>query len=89
MMLAYRLLRLVEKHSEALAAGLLERHKTPHCSPGYRNVPPGNLSNGCTKSIAFWRTGFLARASWTSKSDTQKLAPRGCQLAPLIWASFT
>ena len=43
MMLAYRLLRLVENHSEALAAGLLEKTQNFPLLPGYRNVPPGEL----------------------------------------------
>ena len=43
MMLAYRLLRLVENHSEALAAGLLEKTQNSPLLPGYRNVPPGEL----------------------------------------------
>lgn len=42
-MLAYRLLRLVENHSEALATELLEKTKKSPLLPGYRNVPPGEL----------------------------------------------
>jgi 4-hydroxybutyrate CoA-transferase len=39
MMLAYRLLRLVENHSEALAAVLLEKILKSPLLPRYRNVP--------------------------------------------------
>ena len=40
MMLGYRLLRLVETHSEALAAGLLEKTQQSPLLSGYRDVPP-------------------------------------------------
>ena len=43
MMLGYRLLRLVETHSEALAAGLLEKTQQSPLLSGYRDVPPGEL----------------------------------------------
>lgn len=43
MMLAYRLVRLIETHSDALAAGLLQRVQTSELTQGYRNVPPEEL----------------------------------------------
>jgi hypothetical protein len=43
MMLAYRLVRLIEKHSEALAAGLLEKVQNSDCTQSYRNVPGDEL----------------------------------------------
>ena len=42
-MLAYRLVRLIETHSDALAAGLLQRVQTSELTQGYRNVPPEEL----------------------------------------------
>jgi hypothetical protein len=43
MMLAYRLVRLIETHSDALAAGLLEKVQTSECTRDYRNVPGDEL----------------------------------------------
>jgi hypothetical protein len=43
MMLAYRLVRLIETHSDALAASLLEKVKSSPLVPAYRNVPADEL----------------------------------------------
>jgi hypothetical protein len=43
MMLAYRLVRLIETHSDALAAGLLNKVHDSEYTQAYRNVPPGEL----------------------------------------------
>ena len=42
-MLAYRLVRLIETHSDALAAGLLAKVQNSECTSRYRNVPPQDL----------------------------------------------
>jgi hypothetical protein len=43
MMLAYRLVRLIETHSDALAASLLERVQNSPLLTDYHNVPPEEL----------------------------------------------
>jgi hypothetical protein len=43
MMLAYRLVRLIETHSDALASGLLYRVQNSDYTPAYHNVPPEEL----------------------------------------------
>jgi hypothetical protein len=43
MMLAYRLVRLIETHSDALAAGLLQKVQASDCTRDYRNVPAEEL----------------------------------------------
>ena len=43
MMLAYRLVRLIETHSDALAASLLERVRSSPIVAEYRLVPPEEL----------------------------------------------
>jgi len=43
MMMLYRLVRLIETHSEALAACLLDRVQNSEAAPDYRNVPPEEL----------------------------------------------
>ncbi|MGO9402844.1 MAG: hypothetical protein ACLPVW_05155 [Terriglobales bacterium] len=43
MMMLYRLVRLIETHSEALAASLLERVQNSPLTPSYRSVPSADL----------------------------------------------
>jgi hypothetical protein len=43
MMMLYRLVRLIETHSQALAACLLARVQISEATPAYRNVPPEEL----------------------------------------------
>lgn len=45
MMMLYRLVRLIETHSEALAASLLERVQNSELTPSYRNVPSTDLQD--------------------------------------------
>ena len=88
-MLAYRLLRLVETHSEALAAGLLEKTKTSPLLPDYNNVPPEDLKQTV-------REIYRHLAEWLGKSETDvekrylevgaKRARQGVPLSQLIWA---
>jgi len=90
MMLAYRLLRLVETHSDALAAGLLERTRNSPLLPGYRNVPPEELRqrvHEIYRHLADWLLG---------KSELEveqryleigaKRARQDVPLSQLIWA---
>ena len=42
-MMLYRLVRLIETHSKALAACLLARVQISEATPDYRNVPPEEL----------------------------------------------
>ena len=90
MMLAYRLLRLVETHSEALAAGLLEKTQNSPLLPGYRHVPPGELEQRVYeiyRHLADWLLG-------KSELDVEKRymeigakrARQGVPLSQLIWA---
>ena len=43
MMLAYRLVRLIETHSDALASGLLAKVRDSDCTRRYHHVPPEEL----------------------------------------------
>jgi hypothetical protein len=90
MMLAYRLLRLVESHSEALAAGLLEKTQNSPLLPGYRHVPTGELEQRVYEiyhHLADWLLG-------KSELDVEKRyleigakrARQGVPLSQLIWA---
>jgi hypothetical protein len=59
MMLAYRLLRLVENHSETLATGLLENTKNSHLLAAYRKVMPFPVSG---RTISIVRENQVAAA---------------------------
>jgi hypothetical protein len=43
MMMFYRLVRLIENHSQALAASLLDRVQNSEATSRYKNVPPEEL----------------------------------------------
>jgi hypothetical protein len=43
MMMLYRLVHLIETHSQALAACLLDRVQASEATPEYKNVPPDDL----------------------------------------------
>jgi hypothetical protein len=90
MMLAYRLLRLVENHSEALAAGLLEKTQNSPLLPGYRNVPPGELEQRVYeiyRHLADWLLGKTELAVETRYTEIgAKRARQDVPLSQLIWA---
>jgi hypothetical protein len=90
MLLAYRLLRLVETHSDALAAGLLERTSHSPLLPDYAHVPPEELRervHEIYQHLAEWLLG---------KGDVDveqryleigaKRAEQDVALSQLIWA---
>ena len=91
MMLAYRLLRLVETHSDALATGLLEKTQNSPLLPGYKlAVPPEELKqrvHEIYRHLADWLFG-------KSELDVEKRyveigvrrAQQGVLLSELIWA---
>jgi hypothetical protein len=91
MMLAYRLLRLVETHSDALATGLLEKTQNSPSLAGYNhNVPPEELKQRVReiyRHLADWLLG-------KSELDVEKRyveigvrrAQQGVLLSELIWA---
>jgi hypothetical protein len=89
MMLAYRLLRLVETHSDALAAALLEKTQTSPLLPDYNNVPPEELRQRVQEI-------YRHLAVWLGKSDLDiekryseigaQRAQQGVPLSQLIWA---
>jgi hypothetical protein len=90
MMLAYRLLRLVENHSEALAAGLLEKTQNSPLLPGYRNVPTGELEQRVYEIYRHLADWLLGKSELeVEKRYTEigaKRAQQGVPLSELIWA---
>jgi hypothetical protein len=57
--------------------------------PGYRNGPPGELEQQVYEIYRHLADWLLGKGVLDVEKRYQKLAPRGCQLAPVIWPSFT
>ena len=58
MMMLYRLVRLIETHSQALAGCLLDQVQSSALTPCFRkHVPPKNSKSGCTRSTIIWGSG--------------------------------
>ena len=92
MLLAYRLLRLVETHSDALATALLEKtHNSPRL-PDYNNVPPEELKQRVYEIYRHLADWLLGKASRMSKSATWRSAQSGpgraCRSVNLSGRSF-
>ena len=77
MMFSYRLVRLIESHADALAAGLEERVEASLQVTHFRDIPRTNCGNASTKSIAIWASGCWARTNWISSIATARSAPGG------------
>jgi hypothetical protein len=90
MMMLYRLVRLIETHSEALAASLLSRVQNSGATPAYTNVPGEEL-----KARVYEIYRHLG--DWLMTEDEANLEARyleigarralqGVPLSQLIWA---
>jgi hypothetical protein len=90
MMLAYRLLRLVENHSEALAAGLLERTQNSPLLPDYRNVPPGELEQRVYEIYRHLADWLLGKSELEVEKRYLEIGAKRAQqrvpLSQLVWA---
>jgi len=89
-MLAYRLLRLVETHSDALAAGLLQKTQNSPLLPGYRNVPPGELEQRVYEIYRHLADWLLGKSELDIEERYLEVGARrarqGVPLSQLIWA---
>lgn len=89
MMLAYRLVRLIETHSDALAAGLLQRVQSSEFTHDYRNVPPEELKQRVYeiyRHLGEWllgKTDFDIRARY--REIGARRAEQNVSLSQLVW----
>jgi hypothetical protein len=90
MMLAYRLLRLVETHSDTLAAGLLERTRSSPLLPGYHNVPPEELKQRVHEIYRHLADWLLGKSELDIERRYLDIGARRARqhvpLSQLIWA---
>jgi len=90
MMLTYRLVRLIETHSDALAASLLHKVQHSERTSAYRNVPSDELKRRVHEIYLHLGEWLLDR----SEADIQKRyteigarrLQQGVPLSQLIWA---
>jgi hypothetical protein len=90
MILAYRLVRLIETHCEQLASGLLLKLDACEKCPGFANVPPEDFKGKVGEIYRHLGAWLLGR----TEEDIQKRyleigrnrAHQGVPLSQLIWA---
>jgi len=89
MMLAYRLVRLIEKHSDALAAGLLKRVQASEFTRDYRNVPPEELQQAVYEIYRHLGDWLLGKSEFDIKERYCEIGARRAQqqvpLSQLVW----
>lgn len=89
MMLAYRLVRLIETHSDTLAAGLLKRVQTSDRLQGYSSVPADELRErvlGIYSHLGQWllgKTDFDIEARYVEIG--RRRAQQGVPLSQVVW----
>jgi len=89
MMLAYRLVRLIETHSDELAAGLLERVQHSERARAYQNVPREELRErvyGIYRHLGEWLLGTNAfDIEQRYEEIGTRRAQQGVPISELVW----
>lgn len=90
MMLAYRLLRLVETHSEELAVRLLGKTLSSPQLSAYQNVPPAELKQRVYEIYRHLAEWLLGKSELDIENRYLEVGARraqqGVPLSQLIWA---
>jgi hypothetical protein len=89
MMLAYRLVRLIETHSDALAAGLLRKVQNSEFTRDYRNVPPDELQQRVYEIYRHLGEWLLGKTEFDIKERYREIGARRAEqhvpLSQLVW----
>lgn len=89
MMLAYKLVRLIETHSDALAAGLLAKVQSSEFTRSYRNVPPEDLKDRVGEIYNHLGEWLLGKTSFDIERRYEEIGARrvhqGVPVCELIW----
>ena len=89
MMLAYRLVRLIETHSDALAAGLLEKVQSSELTRAYRNVAPEELRQRVYEIYRHLGDWLLGKSAFDIEQRYEEIGARrvhqGVPISELIW----
>jgi hypothetical protein len=90
MMLAYRLVRLIETHSDALAAGLLEKVKNAGLAAYTEKVPPEELKQRVYEIYRHLGQWLLGKTELEIERRYEEIGARraaqGVPLSQLVWA---
>jgi len=89
MMLAYKLVRLIENNSESLAASLLAKVQASELTPSYRNVPPEDLKERVYEVYRHLGEWLLGQSSFSLEQRYEEIGARrvhqGVPISELIW----
>ena len=89
MMLAYRLVRLIETHSAGLADGLLAKVQNSEFTRDYRNVPPGDLQVRVFEIYRHLGDWLLGKSEFDIKERYLEIGKRRAEqqvpLSQVVW----
>ena len=89
MMLAYKLVRLIETHSETLVAGLLAKVQTSELTRSYQNVPPEDLKARVGDIYSHLGEWLLGKSSFDIEQRYEEIGAQrvhqGVPVSELIW----
>jgi hypothetical protein len=89
MMLAYKLVRLIENNSEALSASLPAKVQTSELTRSYRNVPPQDLKERVYEIYRHLGEWLLGKGSFDIEQRYEEIGTRrvhqGVPISELIW----
>lgn len=89
MMLAYRLVRLIETHSDELAAGLLTRVQNSELSRSYRHVPPEELRQRVYEIYRHLGEWLLGKSAFDIEQRYEEIGTRRAHqnvpISELVW----
>jgi len=90
MMLAYKLVRLIETHSDGLSAGLLEKVQNSELTRSYRNVPPEDLKERVFEIYRHLGEWLLGKgSSFDIEQRYEEIGTRrvhqGVPISELVW----
>jgi hypothetical protein len=90
MMMLYRLVRLIETHSQALAACLLDRVQSSEATPNYQNVPPEELKERVYEIYRHLGDWLITKDEFDLEQRYLKIGARRAQqnvpLSEVAWA---
>lgn len=89
MMMAYRLVRLIETHSDELATGLLAKVQNSELSRSYRHVPPEELRQRVYEIYRHLGEWLLGKSSFDIEQRYEEIGVRrahqGVPISELVW----
>ena len=89
MMLAYKLVRLIETHSEALVTGLLAKVQSSELTRSYQNVPPDDLKARVGDIYGHLGEWLIGKSSFDIEQRYEEIGARrvhqGVPVSELIW----